>query len=313
MSSFVPKEAYKEFAKGLIRRLDSHLAKPGYYESCYVPHTAVFDSLQRAHVSIEQIKQHASHPAERANRPVLATFLPALDGLCRPAVYDRLSGRTGRLKVTAGPSILTLKREHRDILTSRFPGGRIASIDYSSLEARTFLYSVGEKMDEDDIYAMIARKLFKDEYPRSVIKAVVISLLYGMGDVALSVKLGLDKAKVRKLSREVRKFFRYDELKEKLESQLAGDRILNHYGRSIEVPDVRLLINTFVQSSAVDVTLHGFARMVAAMPPDKCVPIFTLHDALIVDVAPGCPASFVREGMIVPGYEGRFPLHISRF
>lgn len=310
---FVPKDVYRSFVRSITDRLDEHTSKPQYYDTSYVPHTYVFDSLERALVDTSRISYHSSIRSNDVNRPVLATFLPDSDGVCRPVQYDRLSGRTGRLKVASGPSILTLKKEHRDILRSRFPGGKIISVDYKSLEARTFLYSTGGSLDEDDIYEVVAQKVFKSEFPRHIIKAVVISLLYGMGDAALAIKLNIDKAKVRKLSREVKKFFKHDELKERLESELQEDRVANHYGRSIVVPDIRLLLNTFVQSSAVDVVLHGYARMIKEMPKHRCVPLFVLHDALILDVADDCDTSFLCAGETVPGYEGRFPVHITPF
>lgn len=314
LSKFVPHEIFKNFVTRLVDRLDDHLRGPSYYSQHFVPQTSVFDALVPALIDMRKLSYHSSVPSNDVNRPVLATFLPDDKGFCRPIRYDRLTGRTGRLKVAQGPSILTLKKDHRDILISRYPGGKIISVDYQSLEARTFLYSSGVDIPEDDVYTALSSRLFGGEYPRRIVKEVVISLIYGMGDIALAMKLGLDKGKVRKLSKSVRKFFRYDELQAQLESKQKGDRILNHYGRSVIVPDQRLLLNTFVQSSAVDVVLHGFSRIVENIPDgSRCVPLFVLHDALIMDVAPGFDTSFVSIGERVPGYDGRFPVHVSSF
>lgn len=311
LSSFMPADLFKRRSKEIIARVESHLSKPGYYDTTYVRHTKLFDALQRSHVDIQRISHHASLGND-VNRPVLATFLPDKDGLCRPPKYDRLSGRTGRLKMASGPSILTLKTEHRDILRSRFPKGKIISIDFSSLEARVFLYSAGIFDPADDIYESVAQRLFAGQYPRPIVKAVVISLLYGMGDTALALKLGMEKAQVRKVTRDLKKHFNYEVLKSRLESTRTQEGISNHYGRVVSVPDDRLLINTFVQSTGVDVALHGFANLVDVMP-SGCVPLFVLHDALIADCSDECDMSFVRAAENVPGFEGRYPVHVSSF
>ncbi len=311
LCAFLPKEDYKAFTTNLIKRLQEHLRVPSYYESHYNRHTEVFDSLQRALVHLNRISQHSSE--SDANRPVLASFFPDTDNKCRPVKYDRISGRTGRLKVANGPSILTLKKEYRDILRSRFDNGKIISVDYKSLEARAFLYLSGGNESQDDIYAATSTKLFNDEYPRHIVKACVISLLYGMGDPALAIKLNLDKGKVRKISRSVRKHFRYEELKTKLESQLKNDSIANYYGRIISVPDERLLLNTYVQSTSVDIVLNGFLNIIKAVPQSQAVPLFVLHDALIMDASEDFDPESVRVAESIPGFDGHFPVHVSSF
>lgn len=310
LSSFLPKDEYKSYTTGLIKRIEYHLEKPSYYDT-FRRHDKIFYSLERALVHLSKISEHSAEDA--ANRPVLASFYPDVDNRCRLVKYDRISGRTGRLKVASGPSILTLKKEYRDILRSRFENGKIISVDYSSLEARTFLYLAGVDEPADDIYMSMSSRLFNNEYPRHIVKAAVISLLYGMGDTALGIKLNLDKAKVRKLSRSVRKHFRYDELKSKLETQMKGDSISNCYGRVVVVGDERLLLNTYVQSSAVDVVLNGFLNIIEAADPKKVVPLFVLHDALIMDAASDFDEKSVRVAETVPGFDGHFPVHVSPF
>lgn len=311
LCSFIPKEEYKVFITNLVKRLEAHLSEPSYYDLCYSRHTAVFDSLQRALVHLDKISHHSAE--SDANRPVLASFYPDTDNKCRQVKYDRVSGRTGRLKVASGPSILTLKKEYRDILRSRFDNGKIISVDYKSLEARAFLYLSGGTEPSEDIYAAAASKLFNDEYPRHIVKACVISLLYGMGDTALAIKLNLDKGKVRKLSRAVRKHFRYDELKTKLEARLRDDTISNYYGRVVSVPDERLLLNTYVQSTAVDIVLHGFLNIIKAVPATQAVPLFVLHDALIMDASEDFDTESVKVAEKIDGFDGHFPVHVSSF
>jgi hypothetical protein len=312
LSSIIPHDIFKARSKEIIARVEAHLSTPSYYDTDYARHTKLFNCFERAHVDTQRISYHST-ATDVSNRTVLATFLPDKDGLCRPVKYDRLSSRTGRLKTASGPSILTLKNTHRDILRSRFKNGKIISIDFSSLEARIFLYSAGVNETADDIYSSIAQKLFAEEYPRHIVKAVVISLLYGMGEGTLSLKLNLDKAKVRKIIRDIKKYFKYDVVKSKLESSRTKSGIANHYGRVVEVPDDRLLINTFVQSTGVDVVLHGFVNIIEVAPKEDFVPLFILHDALIVDVSENCNLEFIKVGENIPGFTGHYPVHVNNF
>lgn len=312
LSSIMPHDIFKARSKEIIARVEAHLSTPCYYDTDYVRHTRLFSSLERAHVDIKRIYQHSSE-SDASNKTVLMSFLPDKDGLCRPVIYDRLSSRTGRLKTASGPSILTLKNSCRDILVSRFKNGKVISIDFSSLEPRIFLYAAGVTDDSDDIYASIAKNLLADECPRHIVKAVVISLLYGMSEGTLSLKLNLDKAKVRKIIRSVKKYFKYDALKSKLESSRTKDGIANYYGRVVTVPDDRLLINTYVQSTGVDVALHGFTNIIDAAPRESFVPLFVFHDALIADVTEDCDLSFVKVGENIPNFDGHYPVHVTKF
>ena len=61
---------------------------------------------------------------------------------------------TGRMTITSGPNILTLKRGHRKILRSRYPGGKIVEIDIRAAEPRVVLALVGKKV-EGDVYTEI--------------------------------------------------------------------------------------------------------------------------------------------------------------
>ena len=93
--------------------------------------------------------------------------------------------------------------------------------------------------------------------------------------------------------RDVKDYFGIEELKLRLKEQFthSGNRyIQNHYGRYIFCNDAKpyVLLNYFIQSTAVDVALQGFTKIVkkiyGAQLQDVIVPMFVLHDALILDV-----------------------------
>ena len=64
--------------------------------------------------------------------------------------------------------------------------------------------------------------------------------------------------------------------------------INNFYGRRVKTETTHTLINHYVQSTAVDVAMLGFMNILDYVSEldklDDIVPMFILHDALILDV-----------------------------
>ena len=92
--------------------------------------------------------------------------------------------------------------------------------------------------------------------------------------------------------------------------------IRNKYGRRIALPDSSdgTLLNSYLQSTGVDVALWGFLEIVNRLNEEWAVPVAVLHDALILDVTKEF-AQKIGESLAVqvPGYIGKFPLKISIF
>jgi len=99
-----------------------------------------------------------------------------------------------------------------------------------------------------------------------------------------------------------------------LNDQAQSGYITNFYGRPIEVTDARrnVLVNNFLQSSAVDVALAGFCQIAENIP--SCKPVFIIHDALIMDVPKGQEDAL--ENIVAQGFSdekmGHFPLKLTR-
>ena len=80
-----------------------------------------------------------------------------------------------------------------------------------------------------------------------------------------------------------------------------------------------MLINYFVQSTAVDVALYGFTALVKALKHLKRAhPIFILHDALILDVHRSHEEeinAICEPGILsIPKFENsKFPISITSF
>ena len=235
--------------------------------------------------------------------------------------YCRVSTKTGRLTIKEGPQILTLKKEYRRVLKSRFPGGSLFEVDFTSLEPRVaFNITAGEKLlpgenSPTDLYQFFIEKT-RLEIQRDTAKLAVLCSLYGAGTSKLTSVLQRDGSNFSAdvLIRKVESFFGLRELFKTLREQAQSGYITNFYGRPIEVTDARknILVNNFLQSTAVDVALAGFCEIVENIP--ACRPVFIIHDALIMDVPEGYESD-LRE-LVAKGFSdeklGHFPLKLTR-
>jgi hypothetical protein len=91
----------------------------------------------------------------------------------------------------------------------------------------------------------------------------------------------------------VEDFFQLQTIKAFLINQLGkreGQYITNYYGRPIYPEDAKsyALVNYYIQSTAVDVAFFGYQNIIRKIKnlkaSEKVVPIFVLHDAILLDV-----------------------------
>lgn len=212
------------------------------------------------------------------------SFEPGQDFTCDPPVYSHATA-TGRLIVKEGPKILTIQKEHRRVLSSRFQGGKMMQIDFVSLEPRVLrLLRAGEA--PVDLYTDILSRVGGDVSRRQV-KIAVLRSLYGSSKAGIREEVG---AIGPKLIREVEDYFGLKALQEKLHQQLrTKSHIKSHWGRPLrEATDDHLLVSHFTQSTAVDVSLMGFGQLTDRIIAEDLdvIPCFVLHDALLLDTAP---------------------------
>ena len=284
--------AYKSFVKNLIKSFIEAMdeVSTNYYVGTWVPSGAIFDRLVPAKVDKKRWLEHFREEVHATNRSNLETFEPDAEGCARPIVYDRMKTRTGRLSVSSGPQILTLKKTHRDVLTSRYgEDGTIVYVDFASLEVRIILHEAGRWFDEVDIYARLASDIFNDKVDRSVVKGAVISELYGVSSHRLGQILRMGEEDVKRFIGVVRTYFDVDALLKRVKGQYARNgHVKNRYGRKVKVdePLNHVLLNSYVQSTGVDVSMLGFTNLVKTFEKKapSVRPLFILHDAMILDV-----------------------------
>lgn len=205
-------------------------------------------SMQPAQINRSR---YASLKALKVNLP---GFNP-VTGSLNAVRYDRQT-KTGRLRVTEGPSVLTIKSEHRNIIKG------CRQIDFKNMEPRLLLAFLGKEI-EGDLYTKIQKDLgLKGD--RSYIKVSIISSLYGSRVVP-----------------EISKYFAISHWIKELEANIEQDWIKNYFGRPINVHGVNghHLLALWLQSSAADAALLGFKKFFTER--SDLIPHWIIHDACI--------------------------------
>jgi hypothetical protein len=266
-------------------------------------------------VCVEKLKKFVKSEANPSQMKALKSFSPNLDGdLLRSPIYQQ--GGTGRITVKTGPQILTLKKVYRDVIMSRFPGGKIVQFDYSSLEPRVML-AICDKPFNGDVYEFLADNLSMN-LNRARLKMAVMGSLYGISQGKLQTILGRD-VDAAQVSESIKEFFGIRALARRLQRECEnGNEIRNYYDRPLFFTrcDPHLLVSHYVQSTGVDVALSGFKRVIEHIDSEglNTKPIFVIHDALLLDV----PADEIGKinhlksmGETISKFDCDFPIKVS--
>lgn len=285
----VPEKVFKKFIQKITDDARMIFEDPQY---CY--HRNYLDKAQR---SIQKLSRTRIDEEEFnrlmgdnsvLNKGAIGSFFPN-EGYSTKPVYDFVGTNTGRLTIKSGPQILTLKKEHRSILKSRFPGGRIVQLDYVSLEPRVALSLLGINPPKD-IYGFVSDNILNKETGRESAKLLTIALLYGMGKKRVKEILGGTLLNPEETMKKLDDFFGAKIIREELKKQAKSGFIQNYYGRNIRVrsDSEHVLYNNLIQSTAVDVALQGFSKIINKIYDEekRMRPIFVLHDALLIDCPP---------------------------
>lgn len=289
----LPNKLYNEIKKDNERfHAELNNLDLSYLEDVYIPTQKVFDYIQPAKINIERYEQYAQLDATGH----IQSFKPNNDGYAQVVEYDRVKNITGRLKTTSGPMLLHLPRIYRSVLESRWKdNGAVISLDYKSLEPRVLLSISGRQPIEEnqrDIYESVRTSLFKNspEVTREVVKKIVISELYGAGVESLRQRLP-NTQDLEVIIGKISEWFGLEALHSKLYEEWKGNGnkyITNFYGRRVKTDTAHTLINHYAQSTAVDVALLGFLNILQYVEDigkeNSIIPIFILHDALILDI-----------------------------
>jgi hypothetical protein len=313
---------YRSFLDGLVKRtvIAAKDLDDGYYTNVWSRSRSILARLDRIKVDARNwYDALAVVQKDSLNRQPLDSFVFNKHGYAKPIAYDALRTRTGRLVVESGPAILTIERRFRNIIGSEYgPAGKIYILDFNALEPRIILNEFGNIIHSDgDLYADISNALFGGKYDRRTMKDALIPTLYNQTPRVLSERLNVSLEEASGFIRRVRDTFRVDDLVSRLHSEaVSSGKITNRYGRKIRVPDAtdNSLINTYAQSTGVDVALLGFASLIEDLKKEsKTVrPIAVLHDGLFIDAHNDDVAlMLLQKSVIVDSYDAAFPLKLE--
>lgn len=284
----LPADDFQNYFKSIVQDASSIFPQlpVSYYDEAWVAGSRVLESLKPAKIDASAW-QHLSTDTTQ-NLQSIESFRPGKTGYAKVPIYNRLGTRTGRLTVESGPQILTLKKSNRKLLKSSFSDGIICSLDFRALEARIVLSEAGKSSDAEDMYADMALNLFSGKVERDAVKTAVISELYGISRNSLAARLQVPDAVLDNFISVVREHFGTLSLKYRLKEQLKiKGCILNRYGRPLRLEEGHdnLLINTYAQSTGVDVAMLGFDSIIRHLGSEGIRPLYVLHDAIILDVS----------------------------
>jgi len=276
----VPQHVLGEHIRSIASELDDVLEQLGSYSETLAASRRILSMLRPCRIDLAALRIEQGKGAMGA----LDTFEPGPDFMCQVPVYSHATA-TGRLTVREGPRILTLQKEHRKILSSRFDGGRVMQVDFVSLEPRV-LRLLANGSAPIDIYSDVAERIGGGATRRQV-KLATLKLLYGSSRAGLAEEVGsISTHSIKKLE----EYFGLPGLRSKLGSELArSGMIMSFWGRPLrEASEQHLLISHYTQSTSVDVSLTGFGDLMDSIIEADLdvVPCYVLHDALLIDVHP---------------------------
>ena len=285
----VPRERYINSLNYTLKTmwdLSFKLQQSSYLEP-YMAINEFINCMQPAHIDSIKLDSYIKNEKNASVISTLISFQSQQEGIAGKVGYSNSHTITGRLIVQNGPKILTLPAHYRDIIKSRYEGGSILEIDFKSLEPRVALVLAG-KDPPRDVYDEISNKLFSDQLKRSEVKIAVLCALYGASSRKLDGILD-NQFNASEVIAQIKAYFCYNDITNVLRDNYDRDGFIsNMFGRPIFCESSRgnILYSNFVQSTAADAAILGFKKLLNQVyfTSDNIVPLFMIHDALILDV-----------------------------
>ena len=269
--------------------------KHRYFHSTFQVQQQLIDALQPSRVRDKSLLEFG--------------FCPSVDGFVPVPEYDNFSSATGRMSVRSGPKILTMQKDLRKKIVSRWEDGVLLEIDFRALEARVLCWVCGNSTDSDDVYDWISKKTAIKDAPRDVVKEATLAAIYGMSRRNFILRYP-DMSNSPEIYDSIRSLMCVKELEERL---ARSPRFENAFGRPLR--DENAKVSHFIQSSAVDIACHGFSSLLQHLDKDFAVPVFLIHDAIVID-AKSCYVDEIekicKQGLMIDIVDQRFPVKVGR-
>ena len=313
IESILPASILKEYKNDCIKVIEevNSLDLENYKEKL-VSYKDFLNNLKEIKINTLAYKAFCEVESNETILSTLRSFKP-VNGFTNKVRYNLTRTVTGRLTTQKNsPNVLTLPSRCRKIFESSYgKNGKLYNIDFVSLEPRVARKVLNKKCG-NDIYEEIKSDLDMI-IDRSVIKKAIISVLYGKH----SAIEGISKEKSNVILKRVNEYFSIIELYE-IANKIHHNKFRkNFYGRPIlnlNEDKTNKIINNFIQSTAVDVSLIYFSHLYNLFK-ENIRPLFVLHDAFVVDVHNDYSKEFISEvkkGFICHKL-GYFPVEIKEY
>lgn len=281
-----------------IKRVTDFLLDPrwSYFTNQFQAQQELLDSLSPCKVKDRSLIEYG--------------FTPDSQGFIEIPVYDNHSSATGRMSIVSGPKILTLQKDMRSHLASRWSDGLLVEVDFNALEARILSWIAGNESCGEDLYTWIGQKTGAADAPRSVIKEATLASVYGMSKRNFALRYQ-DMPSAVEVYDSVRRILRVEDLDRKLRNAVS---LTNFFGRPL--PQTTAPISYHVQSTAVDVACHGFLWLKNQIDPDSALPVYLIHDAIVLDIKQDYLQKLediCKDGLWIPIIDQSLPVKIRRF
>ncbi len=287
----MPKNKWKNWLFGIIEEINNNIEKVNfkYYENIFLKCNEVLSGFSKIKIDEEKWKGYLLKEKNPSIVMQLRSFRPDINGYSKKIKYDQEHTVSGRLQINEKyPQLLTIRKDLRDVITSRYENGSILMVDCVSIEPRIALHIAGKKIP-DDIYVDLSTNVFNNKITRDIAKIFVLSAMYGAGAEAVSQQSGFDEDDCRLYYvPKVKEYFSIPKIAKELYEECCKSegKIKNLFGRILTIEDRSSykLYSNKVQSSAVDICLLIFNNMMNNLIGTKTKSLGVIHDCLLLDI-----------------------------
>lgn len=323
-SSVLGFERFVEISKRLINKTEKFLNNPSnnYYYNISKRHYCLLNMTEPAHLNKENLLDYINS-IESFRAKQIIKLVNKEKMTFNPVKYSLFNTTTGRMTVTEGLNLLTLKKENRNIIKSSFENGKILEIDIKNLEPR-ILMGMFNKEVPDDIYTWIAETVIDnrnfnqiDNIQRNFIKELTFKILYGasMNTIKKDLKDMDWLYDIEEIVGRIKSNMGYHELAIKIKSEMNEGYFTNFYGRKLKNSSSN--INHYLQSTGVDVSMFCFSKIIEVLKQARMnfKIIGFIHDAMLIDADEKSSNSILKnlneKNIGVEGFNNKFPIIIT--
>lgn len=308
-------EKFVSMSIKLIKKTESFLNNENnrYYYDNSVNHYKLFNEIKPGKVNKQKLLEYINSVEKYRAKQILETIdkekmqFKVID-------YSLFNTVTGRMTISSGLNLLTLKKENRNIIKSSYDEGKILEIDIKNLEPR-ILMGMFNKDVPDDIYSWIANEVLHDiSIDRNFVKELTFKILYGAS--MNTIKKDLDWLyDIEEIVNRIKSNMGYQELALKIKSEMQEGYFRNYYGRKLKNSSAN--INHYLQSTGVDVSMYCFSKINSILKQAgmRFKIIGFIHDAMIIDADKTSSETIIKnlneKSIAVTGFNNKFPIIIT--